>query len=306
MPSRSRYFPPCRKPRWMPRTWPPCWKCRRTRNWATMPSPASKLSKALRKSPVMIADQLGRRHPGGLSRPRGVRARLPQFLHRPRHLRRARAHRRRGAGRPVRRGQQRRGQVRGAGLQFHQYRQALPHRPSLHHDDRQRPLQTLQVLRLEGRGRQPSGRLGHAVWQDDRRLQKVGRPRDGGARRPWTKWSSSTCASTRRRKNDPALEDEGRAWFKKIEDGDEEALSIFNWFKEVTLKDAQKTYELLGVTFDSYAGESFYNDKMGPIVEELKEKGLLKEDKGGDDRRSRALRHAPGAHPPLRRARRCI
>ena len=80
--------------------------------------------------------------------------------------------------------------------------------------------------------------------------------------------------------NDPALEDEGRAWFKKIEDGDEEALSIFNWFKEVTLKDAQKTYELLGVTFDSYAGESFYNDKMGPVVEELKEKGLLKEDKG--------------------------
>ncbi len=79
---------------------------------------------------------------------------------------------------------------------------------------------------------------------------------------------------------DPALEDEGRAWFKKIEDGDEEALSIFNWFKEVTLKDAQKTYELLGVTFDSYAGESFYNDKMGPIVEELKEKGLLKEAEG--------------------------
>ncbi|HIQ82301.1 MAG TPA: arginine--tRNA ligase [Candidatus Pullichristensenella stercorigallinarum] len=80
--------------------------------------------------------------------------------------------------------------------------------------------------------------------------------------------------------NDPSLEDEGRAWFKKIEDGDEEALSIFNWFKEVTLKDAQKTYELLGVTFDSYAGESFYNDKMGPIVDELRAKGLLKEDQG--------------------------
>ena len=46
--------------------------------------------------------------------------------------------------------------------------------------------------------------------------------------------------------NDPALEDEGRAWFKKIEDGDEEALSIFNWFKEVTLKDAQKIYEHAG------------------------------------------------------------
>ncbi|HIU33563.1 MAG TPA: arginine--tRNA ligase [Candidatus Pullichristensenella excrementigallinarum] len=79
---------------------------------------------------------------------------------------------------------------------------------------------------------------------------------------------------------DPALEDEGRHWFKLIEDGDPEALSIFNWFKEVTLKDAEKTYALLGVTFDSYAGESFYNDKMGPIVDALREKGLLKEDKG--------------------------
>ena len=78
----------------------------------------------------------------------------------------------------------------------------------------------------------------------------------------------------------PALEDEGRHWFKLIEDGDPEALSIFNWFKEVTLKDAEKTYQLLGVTFDSYAGESFYNDKMGPIVDALREKGLLKEDKG--------------------------
>ena len=80
--------------------------------------------------------------------------------------------------------------------------------------------------------------------------------------------------------NIPGLEDEGRAWFKKIEDGDPEALEIFNWFKEVTLKDAQKTYDLLGVTFDSYAGESFYNDKMEPIVEKLRKKGLLKEDQG--------------------------
>lgn len=78
----------------------------------------------------------------------------------------------------------------------------------------------------------------------------------------------------------PALEDEGRAWFKKIEDGDEEALSIFAWFKEVTLKDTQRVYDLLGVTFDSYAGESFYNDKMQPVVDELREKGLLVESQG--------------------------
>ena len=79
---------------------------------------------------------------------------------------------------------------------------------------------------------------------------------------------------------DPALNDEGRAWFKKIEDGDPEALEIFNWFKSVTLKDAERVYDLLGVTFDSYAGESFYNDKMQPVIDELKEKNLLIEDKG--------------------------
>ena len=84
----------------------------------------------------------------------------------------------------------------------------------------------------------------------------------------------------RESENDPALQDEGRAWFKKIEDGDPEALEIFNWFKEVTLKDAQKVYELLGVTFDSYAGESFYNDKMDRVIEELRAKNLLTESDG--------------------------
>ena len=79
---------------------------------------------------------------------------------------------------------------------------------------------------------------------------------------------------------DPALEDEGRAWFKKIEDGDEEALSIFQWFKDVTLQDAMKVYDTLGVQFDSYAGESFYADKTGRVVEELEEKGLLKDSDG--------------------------
>ena len=74
---------------------------------------------------------------------------------------------------------------------------------------------------------------------------------------------------------DPSLEDEGRAWFKKIEDGDEEALGIFNWFKELTLKDTARVYDLLGVKFDSYAGESFYNDKMGRVIDELREKNLM-------------------------------
>ncbi|MCI6268458.1 MAG: arginine--tRNA ligase [Clostridiales bacterium] len=79
---------------------------------------------------------------------------------------------------------------------------------------------------------------------------------------------------------DPSLEDEGRAWFKKIEDGNPEAMEIFSWFKEVTLKDTQRVYDLLGVSFDSYNGEAFYNDKMGPVVDELREKGLLVESQG--------------------------
>ncbi len=81
-------------------------------------------------------------------------------------------------------------------------------------------------------------------------------------------------------KENPSLNDEGRHWFKRIEDGDPEALEIFNWFKSVTLKDAERVYDMLGVKFDSYAGESFYNDKMQPIVDTLREKGLLKEDQG--------------------------
>jgi len=79
---------------------------------------------------------------------------------------------------------------------------------------------------------------------------------------------------------DPSLEDQGRAWFKKIEDGDPEAMEIFTWFKEVTLRDAAKVYEQLGVTFDSYAGESFYNDKMEPVIQELRDKHLLTQSEG--------------------------
>lgn len=78
----------------------------------------------------------------------------------------------------------------------------------------------------------------------------------------------------------PELENEGRAWFKKIEDGDPEALEIFNWFKDVTLKDASRVYDKLGVQFDYYTGESFYHDKTDRVVNELKEKGLLTESDG--------------------------
>ena len=74
---------------------------------------------------------------------------------------------------------------------------------------------------------------------------------------------------------DPSLPDEGRAWFKRIEDGDPEAAETFERIKALTLKDTQKVYELLNITFDSYAGESFYQDKMTRVLEELKAKNLL-------------------------------
>ena len=75
---------------------------------------------------------------------------------------------------------------------------------------------------------------------------------------------------------DPSLDDLARHYFKLIEDGDKEAGELFNLFKTITLEEVDKIYKLLNVSFDSYAGESFYNDKMGVIVDELKEKNLLK------------------------------
>ncbi len=78
----------------------------------------------------------------------------------------------------------------------------------------------------------------------------------------------------------PEYDDEARAYFKKIEQGDEECLALFHWFKELTLKDVQKIYDMLDIHFDSYAGESFYSDKMQPVVDELREKNLLIESRG--------------------------
>ncbi|MBE5777963.1 MAG: arginine--tRNA ligase [Clostridiales bacterium] len=74
---------------------------------------------------------------------------------------------------------------------------------------------------------------------------------------------------------DPSLDDEGRRWFKAIEEGDEEALRLFGWFKDLTLRDAKPVYDMLGVEFDSYNGESFYVDKTDRVVNELREKKLL-------------------------------
>ncbi|MBQ3662633.1 MAG: arginine--tRNA ligase [Clostridia bacterium] len=80
--------------------------------------------------------------------------------------------------------------------------------------------------------------------------------------------------------NDESLNDQARSWFRKIEENDPEAMDLFSWFKEITLKEVQEVFDMMGIRFDSYAGESFYNDKMDRVVDELREKHLLIKDQG--------------------------
>ena len=79
---------------------------------------------------------------------------------------------------------------------------------------------------------------------------------------------------------DPSLDDRARAWFVKMQDGDEEAITLWKWFYDISIKEFERVYEKLGVKFDHYTAESFYNDKMAAIVDELKEKKLLTESNG--------------------------
>lgn len=81
-------------------------------------------------------------------------------------------------------------------------------------------------------------------------------------------------------KEDPTLTQKARDAFRLLEDGDEESLRIWKSFKDVSLPEYQKTYDLLGISFDSYSGEAFFSDKMPAVVEELREKGLLTLDDG--------------------------
>lgn len=79
---------------------------------------------------------------------------------------------------------------------------------------------------------------------------------------------------------DDTLNDEARAWFKKLEDGDEEALHLWEWFRSESLQEFMKIYDMLGITFDSFNGEAFYNDKMDEVVELLDNAGILTQDRG--------------------------
>lgn len=83
-------------------------------------------------------------------------------------------------------------------------------------------------------------------------------------------------------KNDPNLEIEARAAFKQLEDGDPDALALWRWIVEVSLEEFNRTYELLSTPFTHVLGESFYNDKMASVVEELEARHLLVESEGAD------------------------
>lgn len=81
-------------------------------------------------------------------------------------------------------------------------------------------------------------------------------------------------------KEQPELEEEARAWFVKLESGDEEAKALWTWFREESLKEFDRVYKLMDIEFDSFAGESFYTDKMDSVIKDLEEKNLLKESRG--------------------------
>ena len=78
----------------------------------------------------------------------------------------------------------------------------------------------------------------------------------------------------------PELEDEAREYFKKLEDGDEETTKLWSYFRELSLVEFKRVYDMLGVAFDSYNGEAFYSDKMDEVVDILRDKGLLVESQG--------------------------
>lgn len=81
--------------------------------------------------------------------------------------------------------------------------------------------------------------------------------------------------------SDPGLEDEAREWFHKLEEEkDPEALRLWQWIRDISLKEFDKVYQMLGIHYDSLAGESFYSDKMEAIVKHLEEKNLLKDSQG--------------------------
>lgn len=112
--------------------------------------------------------------------------------------------------------------------------------------------------------------VAYHLWGDDKKLREA----------PIQTLLSLYVRFHEEAKIDDSLNDKGRAAFKSLEDGDGEALTLWKWFRTESLKEFQKIYDLLGVSFDSYRGEAYYNDKMEQIVEELQQKNLLIESDG--------------------------
>lgn len=80
--------------------------------------------------------------------------------------------------------------------------------------------------------------------------------------------------------SDPQLKDEARYWFKELENGNQEAYELWQWIRDISLKEFNRVYDMLKISFDSFAGESFYSDKMPEVLEEMKSKGIVKESEG--------------------------
>lgn len=112
--------------------------------------------------------------------------------------------------------------------------------------------------------------VAYKLWSDEEKLKKDGLKE---LTRIYVKFHEAA-------KDKPELEDQARHYFKLIEEGDKESNALFERFKSITLKEVDKIYGLLNISFESYAGESFYNDKMPAVVEELRTDGLLKESDG--------------------------
>ena len=112
--------------------------------------------------------------------------------------------------------------------------------------------------------------VAYKLWSDEEKLKKDGLKE---LTRIYVKFHEEA-------KENPELEEKARKYFKLIEEGDKESNALFEKFKSITLKEVDRIYKLLNVSFDSYAGESFYNDKMPAVIEEIRSDGLLKESEG--------------------------
>lgn len=87
---------------------------------------------------------------------------------------------------------------------------------------------------------------------------------------------------TKLQEEDESKKDDARAWFKKLEDGDKEAVELWTWFKEISLKEFNRVYKLLGIEFDSFDGEAFSSKFVDDVIKELREKDILVKSDGAE------------------------